>query len=313
LAIVDTLAALPQRLVVLVDEQVQVIVLGLAGLGRQRRFTVGSEFSLVADGAAQVLASQRVQEHLFQRREGIVTDLDLVAPQAAVADAEEAFLELHIAVLAVHRPLDPLEEELQRALQVHLTRELLAVLITLLGCLADFRMRPLVIAHLQPGREGSVESVQGQDVSRADLGLELDLHRLEEAFDQPARRRIAGWPVQQFDVQRITGGLQGVGIVDLGVVQVQFAAGSVGRPGPQQRIHQDVQRLPEVVPRRDDVAAVTVDESREMRADRLAFIEHVGAFLEIAQPQGVGLFAGPAAANPGRGDSQFQPRGPGLL
>ena len=147
----------------------------------------------------------------------------------------------------------------------------------------------------------------------ADLGLELDLHRLEEAFDQPARRRIARGPVQEFDVQRITGGLQGVGVVDLGIVQVQFAAGSVGRPGPQQRIDEDVQRLPEVVPRRDDVAAVTVDESRQVRANRLAFVEHVGAFLEITQPKFVGLLAGPAAADLDPGDPQFQPRGPGLL
>ena len=307
------MAALLQRLFVLLDQQVQVVVLRLAGCGGRRRLAVGAEFPFVTLGGAQVLAAPGVQQHFFQGRVGIVADLDLVAPQAAVADAEETALQLHVAVLAVDGPLDAPQEKLQRPLQVDLPRERLALLVTLLRRLAGFRMRALVVADVQPGGEGPVETVQGEEVSRADLGFELRLAGLEEAFDQPPRRRVARRPVQQLDVQGQTGGLQGVGVVDFGVVHVQFATGPAGRPSAQQGVDQDVQRLPVIIPPGRHITAVTVDERRQVRADRPVLVQHVGTFLEVADPQLVGLLASPAAADLGCREAQFQTRGAGLL
>src|SRR3989304_3328600 len=56
---VDTLAALAQRLLGLIDEQFEILVLRLAGFGERGRFAVSSEFSLVAYGGAQILAGPR--------------------------------------------------------------------------------------------------------------------------------------------------------------------------------------------------------------------------------------------------------------
>ncbi|MDV7393943.1 hypothetical protein RZS08_21365, partial [Arthrospira platensis SPKY1] len=71
---------------------------------------MSAQFPLIALGGAQIRARRRVQEDLFQGRVGIVADLDLVAPQTAVGDAEVAVLQLHVAVLAVDGPQDaPLE------------------------------------------------------------------------------------------------------------------------------------------------------------------------------------------------------------
>jgi len=174
-------------------------------------------------------------------------------------------------------------------------------------------MGPLVIADFQPGGEGPIELVEREDVADTGLGFELALHRLEEPFDQPARRRIAWRPVQQLDVQGVTSRLQAVGLVDLGVVHVQLAAGSMHRPPSQQRVDQDVQGLPVVVTSRDDVPAVTIDEGRQMGAHRLAVLEHERSFFEIAEPQRVGLLVRPSAADLGAGEAKFQTCRPGLL
>ena len=116
--------------------------------------------------------------------------------------------------------------------------------------------------------------------------------------------------MQELDVELRAGQLQGLGVVDLGVVHVQFAAGAVISPGPQQRIHQDVQVLADVVPRLDDVAAVAVDPGGKMRLDGLALVHHQRAVLEVADPQRPGLVPGPAAADFFLRDAQLPPRGP---
>lgn len=148
----------------------------------------------------------------------------------------------------------------------------------------------------------------------ADFGFELALASAEEAFDQTARCRVAGRPVKQFDVETVTGGLQRVSVIDFGVVEVQLAADSMHRPATQQRIDQDVEVLGQVVAAADKIAAMAVDEARQVGANGsfLLRIEHIGAFLEVAQPQSVGLLAGPTATDLGLGDAQLDARGAGL-
>ncbi len=119
--------------------------------------------------------------------------------------------------------------------------------------------------------------------------------------------------MEQADVQGEASCLQGVGVINLGVVQVQFAAGPVNGPGPQQRVDEDVQVFPQVVTGLDHVAAVAVDEGREMGCHRLVTHQHARPILEIAQPQGVGMVPRPAAADLLLADAQLQPRGPGPL
>ncbi len=142
---------------------------------------------------------------------------------------------------------------------------------------------------------------------------ELALGGFEEAFDQSARRRIAHAAVDQSDVQRAAGRLEGMGMVDLGVIQVQLVAGPVNAPGPQQRVFEDIQVFAKIIAGLGHVAAVAVDEGREVGGHRLIPLQHAGPVLEIAQPQGVGEVPRPTPPNLLPAHTQFQPRGPGPL
>ena len=76
---------------------------------------------------------------------------------------------------------------------------------------------------------------------------------------------------------------------------------------------EESQVLAEVKARRHHVAAVHVDEGREMRGHRLAVGEnHVGPFLEIPHPEVVGVIPGPALPDGLGRDPQLGPGGPGL-
>ena len=158
-----------------------------------------------------------------------------------------------------------------------------------------------------------IEPIECQDFAGADLAFQLGLGGAEEAFDQSAGRRIAYAAVEQADVQGKAGRLQGMSVVNLGIVQVQLTAGPMNRPSPQQGVDEDVQVFAEVVAGLDHVAAVAVDEGRQMRGHRPIAAQHIGPVLEIAQPQGVGMVPRPTATDLPLTDAQLQPRGPGPL
>ena len=170
-----------------------------------------------------------------------------------------------------------------------------------------------MVALLQPRGQSVIEPVEGEDLTGADFAFQLALGGLEEAFDQSAGRRIAHAAVEQAGVQGEASRLQCVSVINLGVVQIQFAAGSVNGPGPQQRVDEDVQVFPQVVAGLNHVAAVAVDEGREVGRHRLVAYQHARPILEIAQPQGVGMVPRPAAADLLLTDAQLQPCGPGPL
>ncbi len=55
-----------------------------------------------------------------------------------------------------------------------------------------------------------------------------------KSFDQAAGRRVPRRPVKQSGVQAITGRLEPVGVVHLGIVQIQFQRCAVIGPCPDQ-------------------------------------------------------------------------------
>ena len=66
---------------------------------------------------------------------------------------------------------------------------------------------------------------------------------------------------------------------------------------PAAAVEEDVQVFAEIVAGLDHVAAVTVDEGREMGRHRLVAHQHAWPILEISQPEGVGMVPRPAAAD----------------
>ena len=68
-------------------------------------------------------------------------------------------------------------------------------------------------------------------------------------------------------------------------------------PGPDERIDDDIKGLFEIVPSFDHVTAMAINEEAEVGGKRFAVNEDVGAFLEVAKPEVVGVVAGPAYAH----------------
>ena len=149
----------------------------------------------------------------------------------------------------------------------------------------------------------------------------------------PARTSASNWPctvskkrsirppaggipdgtVEEQDVEGVAGALERAGVVDLGVVDVELARGAVGGPAPEKAVDEDVEVLAVVVAGLDDVAAVAVDEGAEVRGDDVVLEEDVGAILEIADPEGVRVVPGPAAAHRLLRDAELEARGPRFL
>jgi len=82
----------------------------------------------------------------------------------------------------------------------------------------------------------------------------------------------------------------------------------VASPSAEQGIDQDVQVLADIVTGFNDVAAMAVDPRGKVRFDRLPPLDHQGAVLEVAHPQGPRLVPTPTATDLLLGSSQLPPR-----
>ncbi len=166
------------------------------------------------------------------------------------------------------RPLLAAMKQLADALQPHGSLKTRGRVVTLVRRLLGLAVNGRVILLRQPGCRAPVDVSQREQSGGANLGFQLALQGLEEPLDQAARRRVARRPMQQLDVQLRAGQLQRVGVIDLGVVDIEFAAGAMMRPGAEQRVDQDVEVLAEVVSGFHDIAAVAVDPGGETRLAR---------------------------------------------
>ena len=111
--------------------------------------------------------------------------------------------------------------------------------------------------------------------------------------------------MQQADIQFGAGQLQRIGMINLGVVDIQFRGRAVMSPSSQQRIDEHVEILAEIVPRFHEIATMAIDPSRQSRLDRVPFVEHHRTVFEISQPKRVTMVARPAATNLLRDDPQL--------
>jgi len=76
--------------------------------------------------------------------------------------------------------------------------------------------------------------------------------------------------------------------------------------GPDQGVDQDVQILPQVISRFHDVAAMAVDERRQVGRLQLVARKHIGALLEVSEPQIMGMLAAPSLSDFLLENSQFE-------
>jgi hypothetical protein len=88
-------------------------------------------------------------------------------------------------------------------------------------CLAGLGVDGLVVVDVDPCAEGAVEDLEGDSVLGAHLGFKAVLDGPEQPLDQPARGGISRRPVTKADMEPVAGGLETIGMVDLGVVEIE--------------------------------------------------------------------------------------------
>ncbi len=249
--------------------------------------------------------------HGAEDAKGVVAHFELVATQFGV-DAVKAIVQLDVGEIAMDPALLAAHERSVRLGKIDLADYGEAGGVTVLGRLGGLRVDRLMVVHFEPRGKRAGELLQFEDAALAHFRLESFLNVLEEAFDQSTGWRVMRRPVKQVDVQPATGCLKRVGVVDLGVIQVELFACSVYGPGAQQRIDEDVQILAQVIAGLDHVAAVAIDKGRQVRGRGLSVHEDIRAFLKIAHPQIVRMLPRPALAHWLCGDAQLEPGGAGL-
>ena len=100
-------------------------------------------------------------------------------------------------------------------------------------------------------------------------------------------------------------------MVDLGVIDIDFARHTVTGPGPQQGIDEDVEVLAKVIAAFDHIATVTIDPDRKMGLDHLVVVEDTRTMRKVADPECVAMVARPAAADLFVAHAQLATRGSG--
>ena len=119
-----------------------------------------------------------------------------------------------------------------------------------------------MIGDGEPRREGAVQLGQTENIAGPDFRLELILGGLNESFNDSPRRRIALGSINQARVHFVTGRPKSLGMVDLGVVQIDFQRRAVNGEGANQGVDENVHVLPKVIPGGYGIAAVALDKSR---------------------------------------------------
>lgn len=86
-------------------------------------------------------------------------------------------------------------------------------------------------------------------------------------------------------------------MVDFCIVKAEFFGRAVSSPCPEEGIDKDMEGLFEIVPAFDYVTAVTVDKEAEAGGNGFTIKEDVGSFLEVSDPEVVGMVTSPAYAH----------------
>ena len=102
------------------------------------------------------------------------------------------------------------------------------MVVSLFGGLAGVGVDSRVVADFEPGGEGAIELVEGEQGAGSDFGFELALSGLEEALDEAAGGGVSRGTMPEADRNLVAGDLQALGMVDLGVVEIELKRGAMG-------------------------------------------------------------------------------------
>jgi hypothetical protein len=94
-------------------------------------------------------------------------------------------------------------------------------------------------------------------------------------------------------MEAVAGGLEAGCMIDLGVIEIELARGSMLGQGAQERVDEDIEALTKVIAGLDDAPAVAVDESGKIGGEDLPAHKDIGTFLEVPDPEVMGVIPGP--------------------
>ena len=151
----------------------------------------------------------------------VIPDLDAIPSQFGI-DREEVTRNLNVRKGSMDCAIFTMIKVFKDLLGVHMAIITVPLFVPITWRLARLRVGSLVVAFGQPGRKGLVEPIEGKNLAGTHFRLELRLHGQKKAFNETARSRIACLAVNQPGRQGAAGPLQGLGVVDLGVVEVKL-------------------------------------------------------------------------------------------
>ncbi len=164
-----------------------------------------------------------VNQDLLQIAVRVVTDFDLIAiaPEFWV-NAVKAVINADVGKGFINGSGDAFHEEGKSGVHVNVPDNGKPFVVTLLWRLIGFRMYPFVIDDGKISGESPVEDVKGDDIAGVYFCFELSLACAEETFHQSAGSWVMWRSVHEVNAYIATGCAQGVGNVDLGIVEVEF-------------------------------------------------------------------------------------------
>ena len=143
----------------------------------------GALVAVVKVSRTEVFVVCGINQDLLQVAVGVVTDIDLIAPELWV-NAVKAVVNANVGKGFVNGSGDTFHEEGKSGVHVNVPDNGKPFAVTLLWRLIGLRMYPFVINDGKISGESPVKGVKGDDVAGADFRFELSLACAEETFYQ---------------------------------------------------------------------------------------------------------------------------------
>lgn len=272
----DALELLPEQALALGAQHGQVVE---PLIGRDNRDRVGLDVGV--DGGNQPVELGNLEKGVLEpdldviEVEGVVAELDGPAAQV-ISDAVAVAFEVkgggfcHLALVAMGEGVAQLGR-IDRAggrgfiLPVALKRRL-----------ARFSVDLGVVDDLEPSHERLVEQRQRVDRRGGELGEEVGLDELEETLDFAPAFRVVGRAEDALDAEGGTDGVELIGDVDLGPVDVDGQGAAIAEHGPFEAIFQSRELFVPVKLGVRHQTCVVVEESKEKDLALLAGMGGIG-------------------------------------
>jgi hypothetical protein len=154
------------------------------------------------------------------------------------------------------------------------------------GGLTGFGVELAMVDNLDPGQERFIELGKSGDGGEGKFGKKVGLDELEEALDLAAALGVVGSAEDALDAQGSADGVQVLGGVDFGLVDVDGQGAAVAEDGALEAVLQAGELLVPVELGVGDEAGVIIEEGEEKN---LALVLGIGRIGKVGAVHGIAL------------------------